>query len=532
MTDPQRNDARGRFGPGAAPWVGPPVRWSFVLAGTGVLLVVIVRAAWLCDDAYITLRTVDNVVNGFGLRWNVVERVQTFTHPAWLLLVTPFYAITREAYFTVIGLQLALAALTIGLCFRLLAASGAAIAIGVALLVSSRAFLDFSTSGLENGLAHLLIVIFLVLWLRDRMRPGPLTLLGLISAGLMLCRLDLAALIAPLLAMSLWPVKRDRVVSFLVGVSPFVAWELFSLVYYGQLVPNTALAKLPPGVPASELAAQGLRYLAATWHFDPVTPALALTATVAVAGLGGRAGRAIALGVVLHVLSIVMVGGDFMSGRFLTPALVMAVAGLVSMRGVPPSGNRLVAAGAVVALIAGASTPGSAVRTSADFGPSNEPGVEFARHGVTDERRFYNPTLGLLPVLQGLASPEAHGWSAEGLRYRANAEQPEFRAREASNVGLFGFFAGPRVYVVDRYALTDPFLARLPPKPGWRVGHYERVIPPGYMDSRRAGRNLLTDPDLRRLYDQVDLLTQAAVWRRDRLSLVVSALRPGGLPLN
>ncbi len=75
----------------------PAVSWPIVLGAAGVLLIVIIRAAWLCDDAYITLRTVDNVVNGFGLRWNAIERVQTFTHPAWMLLLTPFYAITREA---------------------------------------------------------------------------------------------------------------------------------------------------------------------------------------------------------------------------------------------------------------------------------------------------------------------------------------------------------------------------------------------------------------------------------------------------
>jgi len=30
---------------------------------------------WLCDDSYITLRTVWNWTNGYGLRWNVGERV-------------------------------------------------------------------------------------------------------------------------------------------------------------------------------------------------------------------------------------------------------------------------------------------------------------------------------------------------------------------------------------------------------------------------------------------------------------------------
>jgi hypothetical protein len=49
-----------------------------------VFAIVVVRTSWLSDDAYITLRTVDNFVSGYGLRWNVAERVQTYTHPLWM----------------------------------------------------------------------------------------------------------------------------------------------------------------------------------------------------------------------------------------------------------------------------------------------------------------------------------------------------------------------------------------------------------------------------------------------------------------
>jgi hypothetical protein len=35
-----------------------------------VLAIVIVRTAWVCDDAYISLRSADNLVSGRGLTWN------------------------------------------------------------------------------------------------------------------------------------------------------------------------------------------------------------------------------------------------------------------------------------------------------------------------------------------------------------------------------------------------------------------------------------------------------------------------------
>ena len=65
--------------------------------GCALLLIAgIVHAGWMCEDAFITLRTVDNWVNGFGLRWNVAERVQSYTHPLWMLCLTPVYWLTRS----------------------------------------------------------------------------------------------------------------------------------------------------------------------------------------------------------------------------------------------------------------------------------------------------------------------------------------------------------------------------------------------------------------------------------------------------
>jgi hypothetical protein len=62
-----------------------PASWSAVLPLSFLLLyaVVVVWKAWVCDDAYITFKTVDNFVEGYGLRWNVLERVQVHTHPLW-----------------------------------------------------------------------------------------------------------------------------------------------------------------------------------------------------------------------------------------------------------------------------------------------------------------------------------------------------------------------------------------------------------------------------------------------------------------
>ena len=78
--------------------------WTLVALFAAVAL----RNAWLAEDAYITFRTVDNFVNGYGLRWNAADRVQVFTHPLWLLLVSIPYYLTREIPWTITTLSLLL----------------------------------------------------------------------------------------------------------------------------------------------------------------------------------------------------------------------------------------------------------------------------------------------------------------------------------------------------------------------------------------------------------------------------------------
>ena len=64
--------------------IGRLARGLGLLAFAWVLL----RTAWLCDDAYMIFRTVDNFVNGYGPVWNVAERVQVYTPPLWMMLLS------------------------------------------------------------------------------------------------------------------------------------------------------------------------------------------------------------------------------------------------------------------------------------------------------------------------------------------------------------------------------------------------------------------------------------------------------------
>ncbi len=140
----------------------PGQRLAVFFAAAALLfyLVVVVRRAWLGDDAYITFRTVDNFVNGYGLTWNIDERVQAYTHALWMFALSGVYAITREMYFTPIFFSIALSLAAVGLLAWRGSRSWWASTLGIFTLAMSNAFVDYSTSGLENPLSHLLLVFF------------------------------------------------------------------------------------------------------------------------------------------------------------------------------------------------------------------------------------------------------------------------------------------------------------------------------------------------------------------------------------
>jgi len=166
--------------------------------------IVVLRNAWVCDDAYITFRTVDNFVNGLGLTWNIGERVQAYTHPLWMLLMSTVYLFTREAFLTSIFVSTAISFLAaVILSFRIARTTIAAIG-GVLVLMLSKAYIDYSTSGLENALSHLLITAFMFLFLKPEVDTRRWQYLTLIAALIGMTRPDHLLIVAPALAFEFW----------------------------------------------------------------------------------------------------------------------------------------------------------------------------------------------------------------------------------------------------------------------------------------------------------------------------------------
>ncbi|MFT4621634.1 MAG: arabinofuranosyltransferase [Myxococcota bacterium] len=481
-------------------------RLAITLCSLFIVLVVVVQCAWVSDDAYITLRVADNLLGGHGLRWNVIERVQAYTHPLWLAGLVPAFALTGDAYTGAWALgALTTAAAVLALLIQGRPGGGM---VAVAGFVSSKALVDYATSGLENPLTHLLLAGLLVAASRRALLPA--TLLG---SALALARPDAVLFAVPTVGWLAWAEGRAWWRSVFLGLCPLIGWELFSLAYYGALVPNTALAKLAHGIPRAEVLGQGLSYAAHTVLHDGVTALLVLAGPAL--ALVDRRGESVALaaGAVLYCAYVAWVGGDFMAGRFWTGPAFVGLLLIARVQLVTSVGG--VVAGLVV--VAGLLAPGAPLRSGRDY--QRIP----AWNGIVDERGYYHRAAGLFGPAPNAPRPD-HPWVRDGRTVRANGG-PSPTARAC--VGYFGFFAGPGIHVTDRLALADPLLARLPAEydPSWRIGHFRRGLPAGHNPAEPS----YTDPALTALAADVRTITQGPLFTWDRLAAIARlTARPHG----
>jgi arabinofuranosyltransferase len=214
--------------------------------------------------------------------------------------------------------------------------------------------------------------------------------------------------------------------------------------------------------------------------------------------------------VLLYILYTVKIGGDFMSGRFLAAPLLCAV---IALTDVPFSriGSRTMLILFAALTIIGFRAPIPTVSLE-----GGDRALKINEHGIADERLYYFKNMGLVnykivdgvPTLSDVES---------GLRAREESKK-DYYILPKSNVGVSGFYAGPNVHYIDMFALADPLLARLPPVRNldWRIGHFHRIIPQGYVESIYNNESLLKDPNLAEYYEYLRLITRGNFFDPDR----------------
>jgi arabinofuranosyltransferase len=336
------------------------------VAAVGALLLLfgLVRAvqlAWVCDDAFISLRYAANLVEGHGLVYNPGEYVEGYTNLLWTLSLAAALAL---------GLPDVASAEALGIAAwvaLLLALAGASaqrhrregapfLPLAAACVAVSPDFQQWATGGLETSLFSALALGGLLLSRRAARGAGPALAAGVLLALATLTRPDGLLFVAGAAAGLVWDRRPTAALRLLLPVAITVAgWAAFKLPYYGELLPTPFYSKsvLHPYY-AQGLVYLGL-YLGKNW-FLPLALGAWLVWRLRVRPPFDAADRdalVLAGTALVYLAYVVHVGGDFMFARRILPAvppLLLALEGQLLRVGAPRT--RLAAAALCVAAAA------------------------------------------------------------------------------------------------------------------------------------------------------------------------------------
>ncbi|MBI1806805.1 MAG: hypothetical protein HYR76_07135 [Ignavibacteria bacterium] len=308
-----------------------------------ILIVVIVGLtclAWsnrfIQDDAFISFRYAENLAHGHGLVWNPTERIEGYTNFLWTLLIAGGISL---------GCDPLLCSQILGICFfvlslfftymlsRLILQSRTMSLLTVILLGTNYTFSAYATGGLETPMQAALFVMSTFYCIDGLGKKGNtignLLILSLLLTLVVLTRLDSALLCSVLFTATVIHLlkedraPRERFVNVLCLILPFSvlvgSWFLWKLSYYGDVLPNTFYIKAA----SSTSPGRGLNYL---YRFTSsyLLFAFPIAGIVAAKDILKKPYHNILILVciiLLWVLYIIKIGGDFMEFRFLVPIL-------------------------------------------------------------------------------------------------------------------------------------------------------------------------------------------------------------------
>src|SRR5258708_31140252 len=220
-------------------------------------------------------------------------------------------------------------------CLIFRAGAGAAdrwrAAVLVLLLLASKAFMDWSTSGLENPLSAVWAVCFVVSlrYVSGNVRVVVRRLL-LIASLAYVTRQDTVLLYLPACAWYVWTRRRViRIADLIIGALPAVFWTTFALCYCGFPFPHTPYAKaLVGGIPFDSRVGQGMANIQIAVLWDPITPVMLLVFMYVAIRSRSDQWLALAWGVLAYLAYVVLVASSSstMALRFFSVPVVVAVA--------------------------------------------------------------------------------------------------------------------------------------------------------------------------------------------------------------
>lgn len=467
-----------------------PAQRALQTALLALPLIVLAVGAWqfrtIVDDGWIYLRIAQNTVAGNGPVFNAGERVETYTGPVWLAILSllgwfrptalPWIAVLAGIMSTIAGLALAIAG-SARLC-RQLTSQHVLLPFGALIFVSVATVWTYASTGLETGITFLWLAAclwVLVAWARDDRIPW----WGAVVLGLgPLVRPDLAvaSLVFLLTAVAgSWPSRGWRgVLRVLLWAAALpVLYQAFRMLYFGQVVATTAIAKegakLRPGWGWDYLR----NFVEPYWLVFPLAVTLVVFVIMYLRLQGTRwrmAALALPVAGILHGSFVVLVGGDYMHARLLLPAFfaILAPVSVVPLRRDFAVGL-LVVPWAIVSATAFRITPGLTLPvvgivgdqkvTPEDFGAGDVPPTWWQGDGLYARFGIIGDPVKIPAPLDARYPPTVTASIAMGLQ--SYAQPLDF-------------------YTYDPFGLANPLAAHLELTRRALPGH-EKMVPTAWM---------------------------------------------------
>lgn len=217
------------------------VGWVLFLSAVCIRLVFHLYSGFITDDAFITFRYAENIANGIGFVFNPGERVLGTSTPLFTLLLSLCALLRVGLPLASVSVSLIAAGLTAILVYRLTIEYGLTRLAWLPPLIYILwpRSIAAETCGMETALFTLLVTGTFFLYRLKRYD------FALILASLaLLCRPEGAIVMAIITVAVIFRGGKAAIPKFILPLLLLASWSLFSLGYFGALVPNSIPAKL------------------------------------------------------------------------------------------------------------------------------------------------------------------------------------------------------------------------------------------------------------------------------------------------
>lgn len=285
--------------------------------------------AYGTDDAFITYRYAENLINGYGIVFNPGERVEGYSNFLYVLLMVPgAFLGSNYIYLYSVGINTVFVLLALIAFYRIISLKNNTTygVIGAGLLGLNPSIWANTASGLETSLV---LLIFLSLWITVESQRNTANIIWLlaISTISILARVD--GFIFPLIATLYLLIKKDKKTAAMLISHVIVLMAIYTLLrysYYNDIISNTYYAKVDGSIPDRIIA--GILYLVRNTTGNAIALYIVFAALIMVSPLVRRREVIISFPAVFLVTwtsYMLYIGGDFYYERFLLPLLAIGI---------------------------------------------------------------------------------------------------------------------------------------------------------------------------------------------------------------